>query len=304
VARLMENLEKRRVFLPGDGFDVETGSHLIRLLGFNNVNQTNFIHNCFRRFYELTKLVCFNRFFHPGLCQMGLLPLSRNHRHDLPNLRVRPSPISLFRGCPGQNLLQEGMGLRNLLPSLPNFVYPHDSWLCLVPYDLCCYRLRGHTAGFLGLQITLIIVAMLNVYFMIDSKAEYAWLGGRKGTMAVATIYIVLNLIISPIKLYLTCNIVFYSLPAPWSLNTIGGAYIGQDVDTIWFIFNAVIPLLVGFLRAFSEPSITITIDVAPSNYSRVDGAVEIVEKTEDAEKEEPAKVVEAVSEPDAVASA
>lgn len=164
----------------------------------------------------------------------------------------------------------------------------------------------GHTAGFLGLQITLIIVAMLNVYFMIDSKAEYAWLGGRKGTIAVALLYIVLNLIISPIKLYLTCNIIFYSLPAPWSLNKIGGAYIGQVVDTIWFFFNAVIPLLVGFLRAFSEPSLIIKIDVAPSNYSSVDGAVAIVEKTEDAEKEEPAKVFEdePAAEPEDVASA
>jgi len=180
------------------------------------------------------------------------------------------------------------------------------AWFRMIFVVIAYENPAGHTTGFLGLQITLIIVAILNVYFMIDSRTEYAWLGGQKGTVAVAILYIVLNLIISPIKLYLTCNIVFYSEPTLWSLNTIGGAYIGQVVDTIWFIFNAVIPLLVGFLRAFSEPSITITIDVAPSNYSRVDGAVEIVEKTEDAEKEEPAKVVEAEpsAEPDAVASA
>merc|ERR1712194_924610 len=67
----------------------------------------------------------------------------------------------------------------------------------------------------------------------------------------VALTYMVLNAIVSALKLYLTCNIVFYSAPASWSLDKIGGAYWGLVIDKVWFVFNAVIPLLVGFLRAF-----------------------------------------------------
>jgi len=137
---------------------------------------------------------------------------------------------------------------------------------------------------------------------MIDSKAEYAWLGGRKGTVTVATTYIVLNLIISPIKLYLTANIVFLAAPAKWSLNNIGGTKAGQVVDNIWFVFNAVIPLLVGFLRSLSEPSLMIKVDCRPSAYSSADRA--IIEKTGDVEKEEGAKVIEPAATPEAVASA
>lgn len=252
--------------LPGDGFDVATGSHLVRLFGFNNV--------CSRWDYSPSREI--TAMIYPIFEYALLLYL-------------------FFEGVQAKIYFKKGWVSETYYRVFQILFIPMIlgcAWFRMIFVVIAYEQPAGHTAGFLGLQITLIIVAMLNVYFMIDSKAEYAWLGGRKGTIAVATIYIVLNLIISPIKLYLTCNIVFYSEPALWSLNTIGGAYIGQVVDTIWFIFNAVIPLLVGFLRAFSEPSITITIDVASSNYSSVDGGVAIVEKTEDAEKEEPEKVV------------
>ena len=165
------------------------------------------------------------------------------------------------------------------------------AWFRMIFVCIAYERSAHHTAGFFCLQITLLMVAILNTYFIIDSKAEYAWLGRRKGAVTVAMIYIVLNLIISPIKLYLTANIVLFEAPAAWSLNNTGGTKAGQVVDNIWFIFNAVIPLLVGFLRAFSEPSLIIKVDCAPSAYSSADGV--IIEKTKDVEKEEGAKVIE-----------
>jgi len=240
---------------PGDGFDVSTGSHLVRLFGYNNV--------CARWDYSPSREI--TAMIYPIFEYALLLYL-------------------FFEGVQAKLYFKKGWVSGTYYRVFQILFIPMIlgcAWFRMIFVVIAYENPAGHTAGFLGLQITLIIVAILNVYFMIDSRTEYAWLGGQKGTVAVATLYIVLNLIISPIKLYLTCNIVFYRLPAPWSLNKIGGSYVGQVVDKIWFILNAVIPLLVGFLRAFSEPSLIIKVDCAPSTYSSADGA--IVEETKDA---------------------
>lgn len=154
------------------------------------------------------------------------------------------------------------------------------AWFRMIFVLIAYENISAHTAGFLGLQITLILVALLNTYFIVDSKAEYAWLGGRKGTLAFAFLYIVCNLIVSGFKLTLTCYIVFFTEPAGWSLNTIGGALVGEVVDKIWFVFNAILPLCVATLRCFSEPPLIIKVDVESSKYT--DEAENPVEEDED----------------------
>merc|ERR1712014_300456 len=87
------------------------------------------------------------------------------------------------------------------------------------------------------------------------------FVGGRKGTLIVAWIYLVIQFIIAPVKLILTAYIVFGGEAASWSLNKIGSLYVGEFVDQCWFICNAVIPLIIAMIRTLSEPSLTVEID-------------------------------------------
>lgn len=254
--------------LPGEGFEVSTGSHLVRLFGYNNI--------------------CANWDYSPSR-------------------EITAMIYPIFEYCLLLYLFFEGVQAK--LYHMKGWVsgtYYRTFCILFVPMIIGCAWFRmifvviafenvsGHTAGFFGLQLTLIIVALLNTYFMIDSKAEFAWLGGRKGTLIVGLTYIVLNFVVSPLKLTLTSYIVFLGRPAEWSLNTIGSLYVGEFVDKVWFVFNAIIPLLVGFLRAFSEPPLIITVDVAASNYTDAEGNP-IVDG--EVKKEEP-EVAEEAAEP------
>jgi len=262
--------------LPGDGFNVSTGSHLVRLFGYNNI--------------------CANWDYSPSREITAMI---------YPIFEYALLIYLFFEGVQAKLYFKKGWVSKTYYRVFKIFFVPMIigcAWFRMIFVCIAYERPNHHTAGFFCLQITLVMVAIMNTYFMIDSKAEYAWLGGRKGTVTVATTYIVLNLIISPIKLYLTANIVFLAAPAKWSLYSIGGTKAGQVVDNFWFVFNAVIPLLVGFLRSLSEPSLMIKVDCRPSAYSSADGA--IIEKTGDVEKEEGAKVIEPAATPEAVASA
>jgi hypothetical protein len=44
----------------------------------------------------------------------------------------------------------------------------------VIAYD----NMRGHMAGFLGLQITLVMVAILNTAYIIETEVSYGFLGG------------------------------------------------------------------------------------------------------------------------------
>jgi len=261
---------------PGDGFDVTTESHLVRLFGYNNLC-TAWDYTPSR---EITAMI------YPIFEYALLLYLC-------------------FEYVQTKLYFKKGWVSETYYRVFQIFFFPTIlgcAWFRMIFVVIAYDNPSLHTLGFLGLQITLILVAMLNVYFMIDSKAEYAWLGGRKGTVAFALVYMVVNVVVVGLKLFLTLTIVINTYPADWSLNKVGSLYAGQLVDKLFNVFQAVIPLIIGFLRAFSEPRLTITVDCAPSPYSGADGA--IIEKTEDAEKEEPAKVVEPAAEPEAVASA
>ncbi|KAL7505147.1 hypothetical protein ACHAXN_003274 [Cyclotella atomus] len=96
----------------------------------------------------------------------------------------------------------------------------------------------------------------------------FDWLGGRKGTTAVAFTYLCCNLIISPVKLYLTSEVVFKGAPAAWSLGQVGSSYAGEVVDKVWFVFNAIIPIIVAVIRMLSENPLTFTIDVLPPRWT------------------------------------
>lgn len=79
------------------------------------------------------------------------------------------------------------------------------AWFRMIFVIVAYENVQGHTAGFLGLQVALMIVAILNVYQILETKVHYSWLGGYRGTRLAASIYLALNMTVSSIKFYLVC---------------------------------------------------------------------------------------------------
>lgn len=134
-------------------------------------------------------------------------------------------------------------------------------------------NVRGHTAGFLGLQIALIIVALQDVWFIYDTNTAYKQLGSThearlKNTRMLALAYVIGDLIICSFKITATIYVVSEGHGAPWTLKQsfIPGKCVGQVVDIIWMIFNALIPLFVSNFRSKNEVPLKIVIsqDAAP----------------------------------------
>ena len=142
------------------------------------------------------------------------------------------------------------------------------SWFRMIFVILAYENVRGHTAGFIGLQLVLMMVACLNVFYISETKIEYEFLGGRQGTRICALAYLFCALGVSAIKLYLDSNVVL-GFPYPeWGLKHVGESMVvGQVVDMIWMLFNAVLPLFIAYVRARSEKPLEITIDLQPPHY-------------------------------------
>jgi hypothetical protein len=150
------------------------------------------------------------------------------------------------------------------------------AWFRMIFVVIAYENVRGHTAGFLGLQIVLMTVAILNTCYVLETKVSYGFLGGLRGTRIVAYTYVIGDLIISCIKVYLTMYIVLGiggdNAYPEWGLQKpIAGSdlVVGEYVDIIWMIFNAVCPLVISFIRAGpAEPALEFTIDLQKPNFA------------------------------------
>ena len=132
------------------------------------------------------------------------------------------------------------------------------------------------------LQIALVMIACFNVWFIIEAKIEYRIFRGHIKVFAFA--YLVCNICVTAIKLYLTCYAIITATFPSWAKTpTSGGQVPGQTVDYIWMVFNAVLPFIFSFVRSRSENPLKITIDLQalPRN--------ELVENEEDQIDEEAA---------------
>lgn len=251
--------------VPGQGFDVATQSHLQRSFGFNNVC-ANWDYSPSR---ELTALV-FPLFEYSFLLYVILDFLK--------------AYIYFKKGWCSKVFFR---AFQVVFP----FMLIGCSWFRMIFVIIAYEDMSGHTAGFFGFQITLIMVAVMNTWFVIDTKASFAWLGGQKGTTAVAIFYLGMNMIICAIKMFLTASIVFTGSPASWSTNEIFGMYIGQFVDNLWMLFNVLIPMAVAAIRGLSEDVLTIEIDLSAPSWTgedQVDQGIALKEVA-DAGKEEAA---------------
>ena len=145
-------------------------------------------------------------------------------------------------------------------------VFPITILLCsqfrMIFVILAYVNVSGHTAGFLGLQVALILVAIQNTGYVYDAEISYDAVGGVKNTRRLALAYIIGDLIICTFKITATIFVVQNGYGAPWTLepSPLPGKCMGQMIDMIWMIFNAVIPLVLSHFRSKNEFPLAINI--------------------------------------------
>lgn len=143
-------------------------------------------------------------------------------------------------------------------------------------------NVRAHTAGFLGLQVCLILVAAHNSMFLIDTDVSYEFLGGIKNTRTAIKAYLIGLLAISSVKVTATTFVVMHGVGAPWTLapSFLPGKAVGQVVDIIWMLFNAVAPLFISYFRSHREIPIVIEISTSAPTYIDASGEYETLKKS------------------------
>ncbi len=239
--------------LPGEGFDLATQSHLVYVFGYSKSTKYIFIHTYIHTYiYVYTK----QRILKDNDLLTKFL------------LRARPpAPILADSICANWDYSPS----RELTAMFyPLFEYSLIVYLCLdflatsvamkrgeiekwfwqfsrVLFPICiilCSQFRmifvclayenvqQHTAGFLGLQWALVLVAIHNAGFVWNSKIAYAQLGGPRGglrnTHIVITVYLICQIAISIAKLYATTHLVFYGYAVSWSMKPVGSRVAGQ----------------------------------------------------------------------------
>jgi len=145
------------------------------------------------------------------------------------------------------------------------------SWFRMIFVVVAYENVAGHTAGFLGLQISLILLTIKNSLYILATQVSYNFIGGLRNTRIMAITYLISNLAISFAKVTATVHVVTYGEGASWTLRPVGSVVAGQVVDWIWMIFNAFLPLIISFLRARSEYALDVSIDMKEQNYLEMD---------------------------------
>lgn len=223
-------------FNNGTGFDFYTDNHLIRAFGYANIC-VNWDYSPSR---EVTAMV------YPAFEYALLFYIVLDY------LNVA---LGYQRGYVGKKFW-----------ILTNVLFPLECVLCawfrmifvVVAYE----NLAGHTAGFMGLQIVLILLSIQNTGYVLTTGTSFKLVGGLRNTQIIAVCYIVGNLIASAIKLVFTATIVFTGAGHEMSSRTIQGIVVGKVVDAVWMLFNVICPFILSFVRARSEKPLIFTIDM------------------------------------------
>jgi len=233
----------------GEGFDLKTQSHLLMLFGFANVC-TNWDYYPAR---ELTAMVY--PLFEYSLIVYIILDfvttLLANRRGELNAWFWKFSKAAF--------------AINLVLCAQFRMIF-----VCIA-YE----KVKQHTAGFLGLQIALILVAVQNSLFLIDTEVSYEFLGGIQKTRKAIKAYLICLLAISLVKVTATIYVVGNGVGAPWTLKDtgIGEMKVGQLVDKIWMLFNAVAPLIISYFRSKNEIPLVIEVSTCAPNY--IDAPIE-----------------------------
>jgi hypothetical protein len=235
------------VFL-GKGFDMATQSHLMQLFGFANIC-ANWDYSPSR---ELTAMVY--PIFEYSLIVYLCLDFMTTYLHY-----KRGELTEWFWG-------------------FSKVAFPVNvilcAWFRMIFICIAYEQVSYHTAGFLGLQIALILVAVQNTLFIIDADIAYEWIGGIKNTRIAAISYLIATLCVSSVKVTATVYVVTHGEGAAWTLvpSPIPGKVMGQFVDMFWMFLNAVMPLIISYIRSKSEFPLEITFDIQEPKYVTPEG--------------------------------
>lgn len=131
------------------------------------------------------------------------------------------------------------------------------SWFRMVFVVKAYEDIRGHTYGFLGLQVVLCIVALKNlVYFhklhmspvaLMQKHLGMPNLLGEKGQDFVGGLYVFILVGVTLFKM-IFCLTTFAGSPILDS-KTAGGKKIAQLADVIWMLLAAVVPFVIALVQ-------------------------------------------------------
>ena len=110
----------------------------------------------------------------------------------------------------------------------------------------------GHTLGFFGMQLALLLVSIQNMTQILGNGIVYPWLGVR-GTPRACYVYMVVAIVVTFFKIF-NASMIF--LEHPLNLHQIWA----QTADRLWMVLVALMPLLFAEVGRRTEPYLRITI--------------------------------------------
>jgi len=248
---------------PGEGFNFPDQTHLVEEFGYNNIcsnwdySPSREVIATFYPLFEYSLIVY--------LCLDYLATAIANKRGEIKPWFYRLSQI----------------------------IFPICIFLCsqfrMIFIYLAYESLALHTAGFLGLQVALVLVALHNAVFVWSCNIAYKQLGGPenglKHTRIGVIVYLICDIIISIFKICSNMYFIIHGGSAPFTLVQVGAVVSGQVIDWIWMIFNAIIPMFLSFFRSRNEAPLTFVISKKSIYISVADDSDDSVNYTRIAEK-------------------
>ena len=111
----------------------------------------------------------------------------------------------------------------------------------------------GHTLGFFGLQLSLILVALENVLFINLTGVEYPFLGAR-GTVIASWLYFFAVAPLTLFKIYVAFTALTGNKIDHFSV-------IGKTVDHMWMVLVAFMPIIFAQVGRKTEAFLKITVE-------------------------------------------
>mmetsp|Transcript_46668 Transcript_46668/g.56083 ORF Transcript_46668/g.56083 Transcript_46668/m.56083 type:complete len:322 (+) Transcript_46668:56-1021(+) len=135
----------------------------------------------------------------------------------------------------------------------------------LIAYE----NIKTHTAAFLGFQFTIVIIAIMNTFYVILTGQSYPEMKmNAKVVGLVAKVYLVLNMLISAVKISATAYAVATgTVPDLLKTDVFPGTKWVKLIDTFYMFFNVVLPLCISYVRMKSEEPLVLEITMPKHNY-------------------------------------
>lgn len=134
-------------------------------------------------------------------------------------------------------------------------------WFRMIFVFIAYENLRGHTFFFLLLQIALFITTLNNCMYVLLTGQSYSSIRfSTKKAAIFVNIYLILNSIITVTKIVSTIYIVTHpDVRIPGILKyPLGSLTLGRILDFIWMFFNAILPMILAYIRMKHEDPFTI----------------------------------------------